>query len=508
MSALGRSNGERYRSLFEASTDAIILHGLDGAVKDANPCASRMFGYSLEEFLQLNVRDLHPEQELQKSGELFRIIQVEGQITAEIPFRRKGGDVFTAEIAASLFLVDGEPLVQGILRDTTERKLIEQRLRHSQKMEAIGELAGGVAHDFNNILAAILGNAELLGMIVVAESKQAELIGEITKSGRRAADLTRELLAFAQKGRVRSEALDLHDAVDAVIKLLNRSVDRRIAVHADLSAEVSVVLGDRSQLETAILNLGLNARDAMPEGGDLTFSTSNQDLTGEEAALRGDGLEAGTYIALAIEDTGSGIPKDIRDRIFEPFFSTKAQGRGTGLGLAGTYGCVTRHKGSIEVADRKQGGTVFTILLPTTNVRPAGKRHAEPAAREGSGHILIVDDEADVRTLAARALAQLGYRVSVCGDGQEALEFFRKEHKGIDLILLDLVMPRMSGGEVFPKLKAIAPDVRVLLCSGYSHNETVEELIRNGANGFLPKPFAINDLSEAIGQIIETRAES
>ncbi len=637
------SSGDRYRSLFEASKDAIILHGLDGAILDANQSASRMFGYSVGEFRKLNVRDLHPEQVLTKSAELFDRIQIEGQITADLLFRRKDGDVFTAEVSSSLFDVDGTPHVQGILRDTTERRRMESglreseerflelagnirevfwiydvkrrkmvyaspayevvwgrklnalyseplewdrslhpddaeyarrtfyavvetgmggehreyriirpngeirwvndrafavraadgsvarvvgiaediterktaeeerqrlelRLRHAQKMEAIGELAGGIAHDFNNILAAIHGNAELLLMTVEEGGEEAELASDIVKSSRRAADLTGQLLAFAQKGRVRNEPIDLHDIVNSIVRLLRRSVDRRIDISVHLDAANPVVLGDRSQVEAAVLNLGINARDAMPEGGELTFTTSNVSLTGKEAAEHGSGLEGGAFVRLTVEDSGIGIPEDIRHRIFEPFFSTKTQGRGTGLGLASTYGCVTSHSGAIEVDGRAEGGTIFTVLLPTTEVEPVSETPAARNVHRGSGHILVVDDEAEVRAFASRALTRLGYRVSACRDGVEALEVFSEEHAGIDLVLLDMIMPRLSGTEVFPRLKKISPDVKVLLCSGFSRNESVEELISGGADGFLAKPFRLEDLSESVSDMLGERA--
>ncbi|MHC4718217.1 MAG: hybrid sensor histidine kinase/response regulator, partial [Planctomycetota bacterium] len=337
---------------------------------------------------------------------------------------------------------------------------LEEQLRQSQKMEAIGELAGGVAHDFNNLLTGIMGNAQLLDMRLARESEESGYATEIVRAATRAADLTRQLLAFSRRGPVQTVPVDVHEVVAEVVKLLSHSIDRRIELAEDLQASPSCVMGDPSHLQNAILNLAVNARDAMPEGGRLQFATRNVVLDEEYCRLRAGQLYPGPHVEISVSDTGVGMDAELQERIFEPFFTTKSAGKGTGLGLATVYGCVRAHGGIIDVYSEVGKGSTFKVLLPLAEVEAeAAASEGEPI--KGAGHILLVDDEDLVRNFAAKALRGLGYTVTTAADGVDALDLYRRRHGEFDAVILDLIMPRLSGQDTFRLMKEIDPHVRV-----------------------------------------------
>jgi len=386
-----------------------------------------------------------------------------------------------------------------------EHAKLSEELRQAQKMEAIGLLAGGVAHDFNNLLTGILGNAQLLTMALPADTENGQCAADIIRSSQRAADLTQQLLAFSRKGKFRMANVDLHQIIDEVVRLLSRSIDRRVVISQDLAATVPIVHGDPSQLQNAVLNLGVNARDAMPDGGRLTFATRNIEVN---ESFQHDFPEAeilGEYVELKVTDTGCGISSETREHIFEPFFTTKGVGKGTGLGLAGVFGCVKSHNGVIKVDSEVTKGSTFTILLPVSGESTAtAPANLDEDLIRGEGRVLIVDDEEAVRKTAARALRNLGYEVTTCADGVKAIAYFKDHYKEVDLVVLDLIMPKMSGGEVFQFLKKIDPEVRVLIASGFTREGTADTLIKHGALGFINKPFKIEALSHAVARYLPT----
>ena len=422
----------------------------------------------------------------------------------------EGNEVWFHTTYVPVFDDDGHvEYVIGSSIDITEQKQaeeqrlsLERQLHQAQKMEAIGQLAGGVAHDFNNLLTAIMGNAELLSMALSAESKEADYANHILTASSRASDLTKQLLAFSRKGKTQTKTVDLHQIITEVHSLLAHSIDKRIKIVEQLEAISPVVNGDPSQLQSAVLNLALNSRDAMPEGGQLTFSTRSVQLDGDYGKEYGDDLPAGEYLDLAVTDTGVGIDEEVLNRLFEPFYTTKKHGEGTGLGLASVYGCVQNHSGTIHVESTKGQGSTFRMLLPLASKLQST---AEPDSTSsqlvhGIGSIMVIDDEETVRELATDALTHLGYNVSAFSNGTSALAYFGQHHTEIDLVILDLIMPNLGGKEVLSQLQHIDPNVRVLIASGFTKDLSVDALIDQGALGFLQKPYSIKSLSQEVAR--------
>jgi len=378
---------------------------------------------------------------------------------------------------------------------------------HSLKMEAVGRLAGGIAHDFNNILTAVQGNAELLKMGGFSPAERDDMVSQIHEASKRASTLTRQLLDFARKGTFRIITVDTAETIDKTVALLSHSIDKRIRIEVDLQADPRYVLGDPSQIENALVNLGMNASDAMPNGGVLTFATRNVTLDEESCLEYAGELSAGPYVEISVRDTGSGMDPATRSRVFEPFFTTKEVGQGTGLGLASVYGCVKSHYGNIRVESQPGQGATFRMLLHTAaKASAAAPESPERDLVRGTGHILLVDDEGIVRDFAATALRSLGYSVALAADGAEAVEHFSEHRQDIDLVILDLIMPILSGPDTFRELKRIDPDVRVLISSGFSRKEATDTLLDQGALGLLSKPFRIDELSQMVARHIRTQA--
>ncbi len=389
-----------------------------------------------------------------------------------------------------------------VVRDLTDELRVQEELRQAQKMEAIGKLAGGVAHDFNNYLTSIIGNAELLRLANPDNPELAEGAEQIIKASSRAADLTGQLLTFSRKGRLHMKPIDVHTLLDEVIKLLNHSLDRRISVEVERHAYRHWVRGDATQLQNAFLNLSINARDAMPDGGALSFQTSDVAIDDDHPRVKNAQLTPGKYLQIAVSDTGGGVEQKLRERIFEPFFTTKEAGKGTGLGLASVYGAVRNHHGLIEMQSRPGHGTTFTILLPVCRAPETEGINAAPNAtsHSGKGRILVVDDEEAIRVLLAKMLKQLGYQADMCCDGLEAVDFYSRHNGEIDLVVLDLMMPRMDGEAAFGRIRTINPAAKVLIVSGFTKNKVVDNLLQNGAVGFLPKPFHLRTIAEEIAR--------
>jgi PAS domain S-box-containing protein len=510
-----RVSEERYRSLFHYSTDGIFIHRRDGTLVDVNAEALRQLGYVREELLNLNVQDLHPQSAAGTSQWAFEMLRQNGSVHFEIPVRRQDGTTFPAEISACVFTVGGEEYVQGIVRDISERLRAEEeraslelRLRQAEKMESIGELAGGIAHDFNNILTAIQGNAELMERFVAPNTEVAELAAEIRSATARAVTLTSQMLAFARKGQFRVIPVNIHRIISETASLLRRGLNSQIEVLCELDAAEHVVLGDPTQIESALLNLAFNARDAMPAGGEVRFRTRNIEKRGPEQ----DGdveLRPGRYVELEVSDTGVGMDAAVLKRIFEPFFTTKPPGKGTGLGLASVYGCVRSHQGAISVTSQPGEGAVFTIVLPVADEEEQaveGEKYSNgQALPRFKGRIMVVDDEEMIRNLAVRAITEAGGEVVTCADGPQAILAFEQSWQQVDLVLLDLVMPKLDGSSVFREMRRINPDARILIMTGYSRSEATDQLLQEGAVGLLHKPFRINELQRMIWAQVESR---
>ncbi|MBD3391800.1 MAG: response regulator [Chitinivibrionales bacterium] len=402
----------------------------------------------------------------------------------------------------------------GVIRDITaqrnaeqERARLEEELRQAQKMEAVGRLAGGIAHDFNNMLGAISGYAEMIKKKFGIDNPKLDKYADtILSAARRVADLTSKLLVFARVSKVEMIETDLHKVVDDVVMLLARTVEKNIAIRQRLDASASLVLGDRSQLQSAILNIALNARDAMPEGGELLFGTDIVTLDAKYIEQQTYYLKPGSYLLLTIDDTGVGMDESTRARIFEPFFTTKETGKGTGMGLASAYGTVKSHNGYINIYSEVGHGTSVKVYLPLSPdaVPPAeGIQEDQPVA--GSGHIMVIDDEEYMLNVSQEMLSDLGYRVTTCRSGARAIKLFETMHEQIDLVIVDMIMPECTGRECLKGLRGIDPGVRAVLATGYSMNTEVKELLGEGFVEFIQKPFTGGKLSQVVAKALRGR---
>jgi PAS domain S-box-containing protein len=397
---------------------------------------------------------------------------------------------------------DGQGAITGVLgmfHDVTEQRQLEEQLRQAQKMDAIGQLAGGVAHDFNNMLAGIIGAADLLQRDLAEHPGALARLRLITDSATRAADLTQKLLSISRKSVVEPRPVDVHKPLADTIRILQHSAAPHIRMVTCFDATQSTVLGNHSQLQNALLNLGVNARDAMPGGGELSFTTANIEVAATDQAPL-SGLAPGTYVELRVRDTGCGMEGSVLRHLFEPFFTTKEVGKGTGLGLSSVYGVVQDHHGFIKVESHVGEGSEFQIYLPVARPSETPLPLTEQECVEGTGHILVIDDDEAVRETARAVLAAAGYAVTVAGDGREGVRLFAQAPESFDLVLLDLVMPNLDGPGTFTALRHIAPHVPVLLSSGYSAYRGLAELVDHDAVRFLQKPYRARTLTEVVRQ--------
>lgn len=390
------------------------------------------------------------------------------------------------------------------IEEEREKERMREQLLQTQKMEAIGTLAGGIAHDFNNMLQGILGYASLLKMKIPETDPIYRPLDVIEKTAERAAELTQQLLGYARKGKFFVQTLNLNDLVGEVMKIITRTFDRAIEIRTRLSDELWSIEGDKSQIENVILNLCVNARDAMPKGGILTIETFNKEVI--EGEFPYSWAKPGRYAVVKVTDTGTGMDEEVKKHIFEPFFTTKEIGKGTGMGLAMVYGVVKNHDGFIMVESEIGKGSTFTIYLPAieTETEKVGTEEIRTPVT-GAGTLLIVDDEEAIRGLLRDALSGLGYKVIEASNGKEAIELYYSKRDIIDLVILDLIMPVMGGEETLIRLREINPDVKVLIATGYGVSEALKETLRDkGINGFIKKPFNIAEISGMIKTVLST----
>ena len=393
----------------------------------------------------------------------------------------------------------------GLFRDVTQQRMMEQQLRQAEKMDAIGQLAGGIAHDFNNLLAVIQGNAELIRMAMPQGDPSRPLNDEVITAAGRGAELTQQLLNFARKGTLRIEPVAINAMVAEVAGLMAHSIDRRIKVRHELEAPDLRIRCDGSRLHNAILNLCINARDAMSAGGVLTLGTAVREVGPGEGGTLQTPIADGQYFEIRVGDTGTGMSPQVQARLFEPFYTTKAKGKGTGLGLASVYGCMQAHRGGIEVESAEGEGTTVRLLLPLDVAQEEAAAVDSPSLSPGKGRILLADDEEMVRRFTSQALGRLGYAVTTCADGAEAVDIFQREGGQFDLAILDLIMPRLGGADAIARIRRINADVPILLISGYSSRQTIESLGDQPNVQFLPKPFSVEQLAQAVAQRLSDR---
>jgi len=483
-----RESEQRFRTLFDDAKDGIALADAEtGRIIECNQALCLMVERDKTELLGRKQSALHPPQ-IPNNGHSPGFAQHKADDPGralEEQLLSKSGTLIPVEIRASSIQMNGHDYLLGIFRDLTERKRLEKdkehlqsQLNQSQKLEAIGQLSSGVAHDFNNLLGAIMGHAELLKTNFNPESPLLRHSAVIISSCIKAADLTRQLLTFARKAPIELQIVDLNAVIKQAVGLMERTIDRRVEIVVNLREQPAFISGDRNQLENALLNIAINARDAMPEGGSLCITSESADLNNADGENRHFEITKGRYVKVSIADTGTGMSKEIKDRIFEPFFTTKEVGKGTGLGLASVYGCVKQHNGHIVVESRVGVGTRFDLYFPIVQSGPSADPKQEAALKPGKGSLLVVDDEAVFHTILTDIFGPMGYTLHCCSNGIEAAEYYRVNKSAVDVVILDLNMPKMSGRQCFGHLKEINPGVRVIIASGYGDNSERDALKR------------------------------
>jgi two-component system cell cycle sensor histidine kinase/response regulator CckA len=501
LSSLERSE-ERYRMLFEASPlpmwvyDAETLQYL--AVNDA---AIRHYGYTRHEFLGMTIKDIRPPEDVEG---VLASLTASGGPGSPMPgtwrHRKRDGTIIDVEITAGRIVFEGRRAALVLAHDVTERLRLEERLSQSEKLEAIGRLAGGVAHDFNNLLTVISGYTEIL--LGRAETTGREQLGEIAHAAEQAAALTRQLLAFSRRQVLHPVVLDLNQIVGGMEPMVRRIIGDDVNVGVRLGAALPAVEADQAQLERVILNLAANARDAMPQGGRLTIETAAVELDEDYVASRGEGT-AGPNVLLAVSDTGVGMSEDVQRHLFEPFFTTKEPGAGTGLGLATVFGVVKQSGGSIYVYSEVGRGTTFKIYLPAATDTSEAAAPADRAAELGTETVMLVEDDESVRNLVRTMLETKGYNVLAAAGADEAERICAAQTGGVDLLLTDVVMPEVNGRVLAERLAALSPSMRILFMSGYSDEAVYRhgEISPNAA--FIEKPFTDRTLARKVREVLD-----
>lgn len=496
---------QNYRNIFNASNEAVFIHDAKtGKILDVNDSMLKMYGYQKEEILSLSVDKYDfasGKGEFNNNHALLYIRKSieEGPQLFEWQAKKKDGTIFWVEV--SLNFHDGR--IIAVVRDINEKKRIELELTQRDKMRAVGQLAGGIAHDFNNQLSGIMGFAEVVKMEAENENMK-EYANHILTSAEASSHQIKQLLSFARKNENHFSVYNINNIVKQAVSILEKSIDRKIKMVLHLNTLPLWVNCDIAQLENAFLNIAINARDAMPDGGTLTIETKMVEIKDNYTKTHGYKLDKGVYARVEMKDTGEGISFDIREKIFEPFFTTKSSGKGTGMGLSAVYGTIKSHKGGINLESNLGEGTSFEIFLPIADFE-AGKKTEiietiddKKTEFRGEGLAYVIDDEPSVRALAKKHLGDLGYNVSSFEDGEEAIKEFKNEYKDVKFVLLDMIMPHISGEDIFYALKEIDPNVNVIIVSGFSLNQNVETLLSDGAIAYVQKPYKRSELIEIL----------
>jgi PAS domain S-box-containing protein len=496
-----RGGADRDR-FFSLSLDMLMVGAPDGRLKRVNPAFGEALGYEVSELVGKSFLDFILPDDVARTQAAYQQV-LGGQQIADFEnrYRRRDGTLRVFSWRGTVDPVTGD--VYAVARDITEQRATEAQLRHAQKMEAVGQLAGGIAHDFNNLMQAVLANVELALATAAPSAKVEQHLHEIEGAGQRAADLTRQLLAFSRRQPLHRVPIDLNELMQGMLKLLQRLLPENIAIALRAGAALASVSADRTQLEQVILNLCVNARDAMEHGGNLTLETANVTIDEHDCELH-PWARPGTFVRLSVTDTGVGMTPEVRERAFEPFFTTKGHHRGTGLGLATVYGILQQHGGLVHVYSEVGQGTTFKVYLPADE-RPSapGRASRSGVANRPLGHetILLAEDGELVRSPVIQVLAGAGYRTLAAANGREALRVLSDNLEAVDLVVLDVVMPELNGPEAWEQMHALRPDLPVLFMSGYADNRCRERLPADAE--VLEKPFRAQELLERIRRVLD-----
>ncbi len=495
--------------IFDKASFGIFMIRDGGRITDVNEHACGYLGYTKDELCRMSIQDIDQGLSQQQNEELRVRLQDEGVVTFESVHRRKDGTDIPVAITSNLFEFNNQIYSVSFVQDITERKEAEKQRRHmeaqmreAQKMESLGTLAGGIAHDFNNILAAILGYAQLAQLQCPVDSNLKRHLSQISQAGHRAKELVQQILAFSRQGRSEKEPLDIGRVVSEVLRLIQATLPANIEIREDISPNLAPVFANEVQIHQIVMNLCANAHHAMKTTGGMLDVSLAAVAMQEEDARSYPGMNLGNYLKLSVADSGCGIPPDVINRIFDPYFTTKPTGEGTGLGLSTVHGIVQDHGGIIQVYSEMGAGTTLHVFLPAADTAVQGA--AEQAESLPTGHecILFVDDEQALIDLGRDLLGQLGYTVETRASTIDAIEAFRANPQKYDLVVSDMTMPRMTGEEMTRHIKAIRPDIPIILCSGFSdriHAQATEAL---GVSAVLMKPVTFANLAHAVRQAL------
>jgi PAS domain S-box-containing protein len=503
---------KKYRKIFNNAHDAIYLHevtkqGLPGRFLDVNKVAIKMLGYSRKEFLNMSPKNIDSRGANQDTVEIMEELAENGEVTFEARHITQDGTHIPVQVSSVLFELEGEKRILSQVRDIREKKQAEsekeklqEEIIQAQKLESVGKLAGGVAHDFNNILTVIQGQAQIAQMNQEESLPVNKELEQILESSDRAAELTKQLLLFSRKQEPIFRPLDLNRTITGLSKMLERLISEEIEIELNLDKNLSAINGDKGQIEQVITNLSVNARDAMEDTGKLIIRTKSINIENTES-VEIPNANPGKYVVLEVEDNGTGMDKATLDKIFEPFYTTKEVGEGTGMGLSVVHGIIKNHKGWIDVDSQPGYGTVFKIFLPATedSSKNRKKNNSKIDKHQGdSDGILVVEDRQDVLKNTAEILEMRNYKTYRACNGEEALDIFEKNKNEINIVISDVVMPGIRGDELADKLKSEKPELNIILCSGYTDNKVDKYKIESKGYQFVRKPYSISELLEAI----------
>jgi len=495
-----RESEEKYRQLVENANDAIFVIE-DGKVKFPNFKTEEMTGYSKKELSEIPfINIIHPDdREMVLESRRKRLLGEKPPSIYSFRMIHKSGAELLVQINTVLITWEGNPATLNFIRDISEHRRLEAQLQQAQKMESVGTLAGGIAHDFNNLLMGILGRTTLISADVDSFHPHTEHLKEIEEYVKSAADLTKQLLGFARGGRYVVEPTELNELIKNQSQMFGRT-QKDINIQEKYEKDLWVVEVDQKQIEQLLLNLFVNSWHAMPGGGELYIQTEN--IVIDEFFNRPYHVEPGKYVKIIVTDTGVGMDEETQKRIFDPFFTTKEMGRGTGLGLASAYGIIKNHDGFIDVYSEEGEGTTFNIYFPASGQDAVKEKEIGEKLIRGTETVLLVDDENIIIDVGKDILKTMGYKVLLARGGEEALIVYKKNQDKIDMVILDMIMPDMGGGETYDKLKEINPDIKVLLSSGYSIDGQANEILERGCDGFIQKPYKTGELSKKIWEVL------